>query len=102
MSRSRREEQRLLSDDERDLVGQTRHPAIKDLPDDALASIIDRLRDRRRRARDIAQRQRRELRGKAAPSGARPASDDSGTSGKRDVLTAALKRANRERDRRRH
>jgi hypothetical protein len=100
MSRPRRDDSRLLSEDEQELVSRTRQPAIKDLADDELAQLVQRLRSQRNRARDIASRQRREMRGKSAPSGAKPASDDSGTWGKRDLLTDALKRANKEKARR--
>ena len=62
---------------------------------------MKRLRERRDRARDIARQQRREMRGKAAPSGASAAADNSGIRRKRDLLAAALKRANKETERRR-
>ena len=38
-----------------------------------LCDLVRRVRERRDRARDIASRQRREMRGKAAPAGAQPA-----------------------------
>lgn len=101
MSRTKREEQRLLSKDEYELVSQTRRPTLQELSEGDLAATVTRLRDRRDRARDIASRQRRELRGKAAPSGAKPATGDEGSGAKRDLLAAALKRANKEATRRR-
>ena len=101
MSRTRREEQRLLSKAEHELVSRTRQPSIKALADSDLSDLVSRLRQQRNRARDIARRKRREMRGKAGPSGIAPASDDSGSQGKRDLLAAALKRANKERERRR-
>lgn len=101
MARSRRAEERILSADERELVGLTHHPELKNLPDDDLADAVTRLRERRRRASDMAKRQRRELRGKARPSGAAPAADDAGTRAKAALLAAAVKRANKERERRR-
>lgn len=101
MSRTRREEERLLSSDEHELVGQARQPAVKALGDAELSDLVNRLRARRDRARDIARRQRREMRGKAAPSGATASSDDTGTRAKSDLLAAALKRANKESARRR-
>jgi hypothetical protein len=99
VARSRREEDRHLSVDERELVALT-HPELGSLPDDRLADAVGRLRDRRARARDIASRQRREMRGKAAPAGATPAAADAGSRAKAAVLAAALKRANKEMERR--
>ncbi|MGH6851923.1 MAG: hypothetical protein ACREDJ_01745, partial [Methylocella sp.] len=72
------------------------HPALGLLPDQDLAELRKLVRERRDRAQDIAARQRREVRGKAAPKGARAATDDSGTREKRDVLAAALQRLNKE------
>jgi hypothetical protein len=54
------------------------------------------LRDYRGKARDRARQQRREMRGKAEPRGITPASDNAGTETKREILTGALKRVNRE------
>ncbi len=100
MARSRRNEQRALDKDELAFVEKSHHPAIKELSDKDLADLIRQLRDRRDKARDVANRQRREMRGKAAPAGAKGASDNTGTKEKMAVLAAALKRANKERDRR--
>jgi len=66
-----------------------------------LAQLVRRLRDARDRASDIARQQRREMRGKAVPKGQAPATGAGGTLGKRDLIAAALKRANRETGRRR-
>jgi len=96
MARSIKHERRLLSADELTLVEKTHHPALGLLPDRDLAELRKLVRERRDRAQDIAARQRRELRGKAAPKGARAATDDSGTREKRDVLAAAMQRLNKE------
>ena len=101
MARSRRDEARLLSAKEHELVEQTRHPAIRKLNDGELSDLVKRLREQRDRARDMSRQQRRELRGKSAPSGARPATDNSGTQEKGALLAAALKRASKENERRR-
>ena len=58
--------------------------------------------ERRDRARDLSSQQRREVRGKSAPSSARPATDNSGTKRKGVVLAGFLKRASREHGRRRY
>lgn len=101
MSRSRKEEQRLLSKDEQEFVAKSHHPEICTLSDADLSDLLTRLRDRRDRARDIAQQQRREMRGKAAPAGTKRAADNTGTREKASVIASALKRANKERERRR-
>lgn len=100
MARTRREEDRLLTTEEREIVAQTHHPVLGGLDDSDLAALIKRLRDRRDRAQGIARQQRREMRGKSAPAGARAASDDTGSQEKGAVLSAALKRVNKERTRR--
>jgi hypothetical protein len=96
MARSIKQERRLLGADELTFVDKTHHPALGLLPDRDLAELRKLVRERRDRAQDIAARQRRELRGKAAPKGARAATDDSGTREKRDVLAAAMQRLNKE------
>jgi hypothetical protein len=95
MARSIKQERRLLGADELTLVEKTHHPALGLLPDRDLAELRKLVRERRDRAQDIAARQRRELRGKAAPKGARAATD-SGTREKRDILAAAMQRLNKE------
>ena len=102
MARPRRDEERLMSSDERDLVRDSHQPGLKSLPDEEVAALLKQLRGRRDRARDIAQRQRRELRGKAAPSGRTAARDDTGTREKASVLASALKRVRKEVERRHH
>lgn len=101
MSRTRRDEARLLSRHEHELVQQSHHPAVQDLSDSDLSDLIKRLREQRDRARDVSRQQRREVRGKAAPSGTRPATDNSGTKEKGAMLAAALRRTSKERERRR-
>lgn len=100
MAQSTRNERRYLSDEEWALVSGTHHPGLGEMADADLVNLIPLLRARRDRAGDIARQQRREVRGKAPPAGARPATDDSGTREKRSILAAALKRANKERQRR--
>lgn len=90
---TRRAEERALDRDERALADQARYPALGRLEDRALADLVVRLRERRDRARGIARRQRREMRGKAAPAGATAATGDAGTLEKAKFLDAALRRA---------
>ncbi|MDO5643719.1 MAG: hypothetical protein Q4G26_15210 [Paracoccus sp. (in: a-proteobacteria)] len=87
------DEIRALDKDERDLVEQTLAAGLAGMEGAALSDLIRRLRERRDRARDLADRQRREARGKAAPAGIQPAAGDAGMRLKAEVLTAALSRA---------
>ncbi len=90
----------MLSAGEFSLVEKTHHPALGRLPDEDLRDLRRLLRERRDRAQDIAARQRRELRGKAASKGARAATGDGGTREKHSLLAAALQRLNKEAARR--
>jgi hypothetical protein len=89
-------EQRMLTEAEFEVVRQTHYPAIVELPRGELADAARRLRDYRNKARDVARQQRREMRGKAAARGARPARDNTGTARKKQIFASALKRVNRE------
>lgn len=91
---------RLLDQDEAKLVDVARRGDVQALGHSELMDAVQRLRDRRDRARDLANRQRREARGKADPSGVSPATDNRGTEGKARVLGAALDLLTQERDRR--
>jgi len=95
-----RDEVRALSNDELELVVKTHIPLILDLDDAELGDLIKQVREKRKRARDIANRQRREMRGKAERAGAAPARENAGTKHKAAVLAGALKRLNNERERR--
>jgi hypothetical protein len=101
MAMTRKEEARALDADERDLVERTHHPDIQSLPDAELPKLVRLVRERRDKARDQASRQRREMRGKGAPKGARPAADNAGTKTKLAVLAMAMRRLNNEAERRR-
>lgn len=100
MAHGIRQERQLLSADEFALVEKTHHPVLASMSDKDLADLQKLVRERRDRAREIAARQRRELRGKSAPKGARPARDDTGSRGKSALLAAAVQRINKEASRR--
>ncbi|MFI0394877.1 hypothetical protein [Paracoccus jiaweipingae] len=91
-------EKRALSQDEQELVLAARPEALKQAAPADLSDLIRRLRDRRDRARDIGDRQAREARGKADPSGIVPAGGNEGTQDKAALLAEALQRAVAERD----
>lgn len=95
MSVPRNTEKKMLTEAEFDAVEKTHYPDLSTLGREELAEIVRRIRTYRDKARDIAHQQRREMRGKGAPRGARPAQDNTGTSIKRQILANALKRANR-------
>lgn len=89
-------EKRMLTETEFEVVKQTHYPDICDLSRDQLAEAVRRIRDYRNKARDVSRQQRREMRGKAAPRGATPARDNTGTSMKKQIFAHALRRANKE------
>jgi hypothetical protein len=91
------EERRALDADELQLADRARNPALSQLSDRELSDLVSRLRARRNRARDIADRQGREARAKATPAGSTPASGNTGTLSKHEYLNLALDRALAER-----
>lgn len=95
MARNQRLERRLLAADEVETVEATHYPRLQELSEKELADTIRRLRTLRDRARDLVNRQGREMRGKAAPKGREPVGDNSGSKEKLQVLAAALQRAKR-------
>jgi hypothetical protein len=100
MAVTRKEEDRALNVDEREVVRQTRHPEIQALSDDALDKLSRRLRDMRDKAQSQANQHRREMRGKSAPKGASPKTSDAGSRLKASVLSIGMKRLNAESQRR--
>jgi hypothetical protein len=99
MATSKLDERRLMSDEEFTLVEQTRYPVLGKLDDAALKDLTQRLRERRDRARDIAHRQRRDVRGKGR-QGTTFEKQDAGNRRKARILGEALTRINSERTRR--
>jgi hypothetical protein len=91
------DERRALDSDEMDLADKARNPRLANMTDSELSDLVQLLRSRRDRARDIANRQGREARAKSAPSGIAPASGNRGTLAKHEYLGAALDRAMAER-----
>ncbi len=94
------EERRALDAEEWQLADMTRAPAIQRLGDAELTELIWRLRERRNRARELADRQAREARWKADPAGSVPVRSDSGMRRKHGYLAEALERAKAEQARR--
>ena len=94
------EERRALDAEEWELADLTRTPAVERLTDEELTAVVWRLRERRTRARELADRQAREARRKADPAGAAPARSDAGMRTKHEYLADALERALAEQTRR--
>jgi len=100
MNDASKEEARLLSGAELELVAVTRPPEIERQSVDELKAAARRLREAHDRAKAIGTRQAREMRGKAEPRGAAPAKDNSGTVAKAQALRDALDRVEAELSRR--
>ena len=92
MSGSTEAEDRLLAVPEREMVTQTRSPALDGKTKADLQALGKRLREARDRSRRIASQQQREMRGKTDPRGATPARENAGSEAKTVVLVEALKR----------
>lgn len=101
MAITRKEEARALDAEERDLVAKTHHPALQELSDQDLSQLVKLTRERRDKAKTIANQRRREIRGKATPKGAAPSKSDDGSKMKLAVLAMAVRRLNSEVERRR-
>lgn len=99
MAHTRKNERRLLTDNELEFVEKARHPVLAELSHADLHALIHHLRDRRDRAQSIANDQRRALRGKGRQE-IRFDHADAGNRQKAAVLTDALTRARREATRR--
>lgn len=99
MSTARKEEERALDDDERDLVAKTRQPIVRELSDGALHDLVRLVRERRDKAKTLDYRHRREMRGR--PVTASPQSEGLGSRRKVAVLASAMRRLNGETERRR-
>ena len=100
MNDASKEEARLLTAAENELVAVTRPPEIGRQSVDDLKSVARRLREAHDRAKAIGTRQAREMRGKAEPRGAKLAKDNLGTVAKAQALRDALDRVEAELSRR--
>ena len=101
MAMTQKEEARALSADERGLVGKSHHPALQETSDQDLSDLVKLMRERRDKAKTQAYQRRREMRGKAVPKGTSPSNADEGSNLKVAVLSTAMRRLNKEVERRR-
>lgn len=106
MTGAKRHDHRLLSKEQQTLIAKTRHPLVKNLTDDDLAEVVAQLCEHRDRARATGRFKRGELRSQSMNAGVvrakSPTSESDGHRAKRTMLVAAVKRANRESERRRN
>jgi hypothetical protein len=72
MSERTQLEARLLNAAELEVVKASRAPATQQASNEQLKVLVQRLRRARDRAKDVAARQKPEMRGKAHPRGAKP------------------------------
>lgn len=91
---------RLLNATELEIVNATRSPEIGQQSSEQLKSVGRRLRQAHDRAKDIGAHQKREMRGKADPRGAKTVQDNSGTMAKVQLLLEAIQRLDAELSRR--
>lgn len=92
-------ERRALSSAEWEAVEPSHYPAICGLEREQISSLRVRVRTMRNKARDRLSERRREMRGKAQPRASQAAEGDAGSALKLRVLSAALKRLNKEAER---
>ncbi|MBU8546341.1 MULTISPECIES: hypothetical protein [Roseomonadaceae] len=92
MAITRKEEQRLLSHEESQLVAPSHHPALAELSPDDLRALAQRLRTEHGRARDLVREASRARRGKGDARGAASAAEK--LLQKKQAFAAALRRVN--------
>ncbi len=96
MARALKSEIRHLNEDERALARRSHPPVLCDLETPELLTLVRQLRERRDRAQSASRQRRRGAQTEGRAPGA-----DAGAQEKKAVLAAAVKRANRELERRR-
>jgi hypothetical protein len=96
MARAKKTEDRNLTKDEREMVDQSRAPALRKLEGPELVGLARRLRERRDRVKTLTRSRARD-----SKSGAKEAGADTGAKEKKAALATAVKRVNKEIERRR-
>jgi hypothetical protein len=100
MSAQSQSESRWLDAPEAEIVNATRSPEIEQQSIEQLKALTHRLRQAHGRAKDISNRQQREMLGKAEPRGAKRVQDNAGSVEKVRVLFEAIQRVDAELSRR--
>ena len=96
MAHSRATERSVLSGDQLELVDKTHHPAIYDVDAKALRNLQKQIRAEKGKVRTLVRQRQRELRGKSdARGGSFPGNTEQPLK-RKQALSAALKRVNRE------
>jgi len=96
MSQSRATERSVLSHEQLQLVDRTHHPAIYDVDAKELRALKKQIREERSKVRTLVRQRQREARGKAEPRGKSfPGGTDQPLK-RKQALSSALKRVNRE------
>lgn len=101
MSISRATERSVLGHDQLELVGRTRHPAIYDLDSKGLRELQTQLRNERSKIRTQVRQRVREGRGKGEPRGKNFPGNTEQPTIRKQALSNALKRVNKELERQR-
>lgn len=101
MSLSRATERSVLSHDQLELVGRTHHPAIYNLDSKGLREIQTQLRNERSKIRTQVRQKVREGRGKGEPRGKKFPGNTEQPTIRKQALSNALKRVNKELERQR-
>jgi hypothetical protein len=101
MSISRATERSVLTQDQLDLVGRTHHPAIYNIDAKALRDLQAQLRSERSKVRTQVRERVREARGKGKPRGRKFPGDTERPLVRKQALSNALKRVNKELERQR-
>jgi hypothetical protein len=96
----RRKDMRLLSEDEQELLAQSRHPTLKGLSDKELVTLAESLRTHRERAQEMSKYLRREMRDQMKRMDLTTGSRHGGGRAKLTLLAGAVKRTNKELQRR--
>jgi hypothetical protein len=86
----------ILKHDEQEIVRDTHHPAVGEMPRDRLESLRSRLRDLHDKERTIARQRRRQAKGKAEPRGGSFSGTAEHAIQRKQVFVAAIKRINKE------
>ena len=86
----------ILRHDEQEIVRDTHHPAVGEMPRDGLESLRSRLRDLHDKERTIARQRRRQAKGKAEPRGGSFSGTAEHAIQRKQVFVAAIKRVNKE------
>ena len=86
----------ILRHEEQEIVRDTHHPAVGEMPRDRLESLRVRLRDLHDKERTFARQRQREAKGKAEPRGGSFPGTAEHAIQRKQVFVAAIKRINKE------